>query len=216
MYVKALAKITSKYAPSRILSFDSVHVFKVLKLIESKGHVSRNLLCQELALGEGSIKTLLKHMKIQGLLEATKSGTVMTEKGTKISSEILLSIPAETGIPKCSVALGKFNHVVLLKGFGFAVKLGIEQRDAAIKIGALGATTLLFKDGKFVMPIIGTSNAPLKNESYMHKLLIDRLKPEECDVIIIGSDNDDRRMAELAAKNAALMTIMNHEGHHHF
>ena len=48
MYVKALAMIASRYAPSRILSFDSVHVFKVLHLIESKGHVSRNILCASL------------------------------------------------------------------------------------------------------------------------------------------------------------------------
>lgn len=168
--VKTLTRIVSRYPPSRILSFDSVHVLKVLQLIEDKGHVSRSLLCQELALGEGSIKTLLKHMKIQDLLEATKSGTVMSEKGRKISSEILLSIPAETAIPKCSIALGKFNHVVLLKGYGFAVKQGIEQRDAAIKRGALGATTLLFKDGKFVMPRMGTSYDPLKNESHIYKL----------------------------------------------
>ena len=83
-YVRALTKIATRYAPSRILSFDSVHVFKVLQLIERKGHVSRNLLCQELALGEGSIKTLVKHLKMKGLIQTTKRGTTMTEKGRKL------------------------------------------------------------------------------------------------------------------------------------
>lgn len=128
-YVRTLTNIATRYAPSRILSFDSIHVLKVLQLMEKKGHVSRNLLCQELSLGEGSIKTLIKHLKMHGLIEASKSGTTMTEKGRKISSEILLLIPAETTIPKCSIALGKFNYAVLVKGFGFAIKLGIEQRD---------------------------------------------------------------------------------------
>jgi hypothetical protein len=63
-------------------------------------------------------------MKIQGLLEATKFGTAMIEKGRKYLQKFS-SIPAETAIPKCSIALGKYNHVVLLKG-AFAVKLGIE------------------------------------------------------------------------------------------
>lgn len=85
-YVRTLTNIATRYAPSRILSFDSIHVLKVLQLMEKKGHVSRNLLCQELSLGEGSVKTLIKHLKMQGLIEASKSGTTMTEKGRKISS----------------------------------------------------------------------------------------------------------------------------------
>ena len=114
-YVRMLTKIATRYAPSRILSFDSVHVFKLLQLIERKRHVSRNLLCQELALGEGSIKTLVKHLKMKGLIQSTKRGTTMTEKGRKITSEILLLIPRETTIPKCSIALGKFNYAVLVR-----------------------------------------------------------------------------------------------------
>jgi len=34
------------------------------------------------------------------------------------------------------------------------------------------------------------------------------------DVIIIGSADDSARTAELAAKNAALLTLVNHEKHH--
>jgi hypothetical protein len=48
--------------------------------------------------------------------------------------------------------------------------------------------------------------------------LINRLQPiEEGDVIIIGSDDITKRSAELAAKSAALLTIMDHEKHNtHF
>jgi hypothetical protein len=117
----------------------------------------------------------------------------------------------ETSIPKCSVALGEFNYVVLLKQFGFAIKSGIEQRDAAIKMGALGATTLLFKDDKFVIP--STNYDSLRKELHIAGLLIEKLNPENGDVIIIGSATEDERTAELAAKNAALLTMMNHERH---
>jgi len=115
MYVKTLAKIASRYAPSRKLSFDSVHVFKVLQLIENKGHVSRNSLCQELSLGEGSVKTLVKHLKAQGIIESTRAGTTITPKGKRISEQFFSVIPAEMSLSKCSVALGKFNYAVLLK-----------------------------------------------------------------------------------------------------
>jgi hypothetical protein len=38
------------------------------------------------------------------------------------------------------------------------------------------------------------------------------MKPEEGDVIIVGSA-DNEKTAELAAKNAALLTIISHEKH---
>lgn len=212
-YVKALATIASRYAPSRILSFDSVHVFKVLQLIESKGHVSRNMLCKELSLGEGSVKTLVKHLKAQGIIESTKAGTTITPKGKRISEQFFSAIPAETILAKCSVALGKFNYAVLLKQYGFALKSGIEQRDAAIRMGAIGATSLLFKHNRFVMP--GTNYDALTKEFNTARLLLEKLKPEDGDAIVIGSDMEDESRAELAAKNAALTTIKAHERHHH-
>lgn len=210
MYIKALTKIASRYAPSRILSFDIVHVFMALQLIERNGRTSRALLCEKLGLGEGSIKTLVKHMKMNGFTETSKAGMGLTNKGRGISSELISSIPAETSMPRCSVALGKYNHAVLLREFGFAIKSGIEQRDAAIKMGAIGATTLLFKDNKFVMP--GRSHDSLRKEPRIRKLLMEKLKPEDGDAVIIGSA-DHERTAELAAKNAALFTVMDHEKH---
>jgi phosphoglycolate phosphatase-like HAD superfamily hydrolase len=149
---------------------------------------------------------------MKGLIKSTKSGTRLTEKGMTILSGLVSSIPAETSIPKSSVAVGKFNYVVLLKQYGFAaIRSGIEQRDAAIKMGASGATTLLFKENKFVIP--GTNYNSLTKEPRIAKLLIEKLNPEDGDVIIIGSALEDIRTAELAAKNAALLTIVNHDEH---
>jgi hypothetical protein len=113
----------------------------------------------------------------------------------------------------CSVALSRFNYSVRVRDFGFAVKLGMEQRDAAIKMGAIGATTLLFKDNKFIMP--ASSNDSLKKEQPVRKMLVEKLNPREGDVIIIGSADSNQKIAELAAKNAALLTIFSHEKHHH-
>ena len=211
-YVKALTKIASRYAPSRMLSFELVHIFKVFQLLDKNEHVSRTLLCQELALGEGSVRTLLKHLKMQNLVKSTNGGTRLTEKGKALSSELLQSIPSEAIMPKCSIALGRFNYVVLLRNYEFAIKSGIEQRDAAIKIGALGATTLIYKDNKITMPGAYNNNF-LREEPHVTSSLIDKLNPQENDVIIIGSDNESLRTAEFAAKNAALFTIMNHETH---
>lgn len=213
MYVKTLTKVASRYAPSRALSFDAVHVFAALQLIENSGKTSRETLCKELMLGEGTVKTLVKHLKMHGLVETSNGGTRMTAKGKGICSELLASIPAETSLPRCSVALGRFNYATLVREFGFAVRSGIEQRDAAIKMGATGATTLLFKEGRFVMP--ASNQDSLKKEPSIRRMLIEKLRPQEGDVIIIGSADSNSKTAELAAKNAALLTIFSHERHHH-
>jgi predicted transcriptional regulator len=210
-YVKTLQKVADRYAPSRVLSFDMVHVFKTLQLIQENGHVSREKLCEDLGLGEGTIKTLVRHLKMQNLIESTNAGTTMTKKGNSFFSELLSSIPSEISLSKCAITLGKFNYAVLVKQMSSMIKDGIAQRDAAIRMGASGATTLLFKDNKFLIP--QTEFDSLKEEHQLSEQMIKNLHPQDGDVIIIGSDDYSRMKAEFAAKSAALITIMNHEKH---
>lgn len=216
-FVRALEKAASRYAPSRLLSFGEVHVFVALQLMSRRGHASRDALTSELALGGGAVKTLVKHMKMAGMIETSNGGTRMTAKGRSVYEGLASAIPAEMDLPRSQVALGRYNYAVLLREFGFAVRSGIEQRDAAIKMGATGATTLLYKDGRFSMPAGNNGNGgggqdPLKREQALKKELAEKLKPQEGDAVIIGSA-EKGKVAELAAKSAALATIMAHEKH---
>lgn len=211
MYIRALEKVASRYAPSRVLSFDTVHVFVALQLMQNRGKTSREALRRSLALGEGTVKTLVKHMKMHGLVETSNGGTMMTRKGKGLSSELLSSMPAEMSLPTCSVAVGKYNYAIVVREFSYAIRSGIEQRDAAIKMGGTGATTLIFKDHKFVMPM--STQESLKKDRAVRSMLMEKLTPVEDDVIIIGSADGNEKTAELAAKNAALFTIFSHEKH---
>jgi hypothetical protein len=92
-----------------------------------------------------------------------------------------------------------------------AIKTGIEQRDIAIKAGAIGATTLIFKNGIFLIP--GTNFNALSKEPQIQKKLIESLYPENNDVIIIGSDHKSKKIAEIATKYAALFTMISHVKH---
>lgn len=210
MYVRALEKVATRYAPSRLLSFGVVHVFVAMQLMQQDGRASRDALCKKLGLGGGAVKTLVKHMKMRSLVETSNGGTHMTSKGKAICQGILSAMPNEMALPTSPVTVGKHNYAVLLKEYGFAVRSGIEQRDAAIRMGATGATTLLYREGRFVMPDSG--HDPLKKEQAIRKELLETLKPEEGDAVIIGSA-ESGRVAELAAKDAALATIMAQEKH---
>ena len=209
-YIRAIEKVASRYAPSRPLSFSAVHVIVALQLMQSMGHVSRSALEKELSLGGGAVKTLIKHMKMAGLIETSNGGTKMTARGAGICKGITASMPSEIAVPRSSVALGRYNYAVLLKEMGFAVRSGIEQRDAAIRVGGTGATTLLYREKAFAMP--DSSQDPLKKESELRRDLMEKLEPQDGDIVIIGGA-DRAKAAELAAKNAAIATIMAHEKH---
>jgi hypothetical protein len=213
-FARALERVASRYAPSRLLSFDAVHVFVALQLMHRRGRVSRQLLEKELALGGGATKTLVKHLKMGGLVETSNGGTRMTARGRSIFEGLAKSMPAEMPLPRSSsIAIGRYNYAVVLKGLGFAVRSGIEQRDAAIRMGGTGATTLLYRDGGFAMPLDISGRDPLSGEPEMRRELDECLAPEEGDVVIIGAADGSVKAAELAAKGAALATLMAHEKH---
>lgn len=211
LVINTLRSISSRYAPSRFLSFSSAHVFKTLQLINKDGFVSRFLLMKELGLGEGSIKTLIKHLKMEKLIITTNRGTTMSERGRKIFGEMSQYICAEAQLPRSTISISEFNHAILLRYVQFAIKQGVEQRDEAIKMGAKGATTLVFMDGKFLIP--GSYFNALKEEKGIEKHLKNKLNPINGDIVIIGSDDSSYIIAELASKSAALYTLENHMDH---
>ncbi len=194
-----------------MLSFTPGHVFKAMQIMEEKKMASRNILMHELGLGEGVVKTMVKHMKMNHLVENSNAGMWLTNKGKTVYLKLKSVIAGEIDIPKCSIAPGKYNHAMLLRGFAYVVKTGIEQRDIAIRNGANGATTLIFKDDKLTMP--DKNSDSLKKEPRIHDLMISHLKPQNEDMIII-INADDKRSAEMAAKGTVLQIISDHEMHY--
>lgn len=202
--LRLISKVAERNAPSRILSFNQVHVFKTMQMMEKEKKISRSIMMCELDLGEGSVKTLVKHLKVQGLVENSNAGMWLTNKGRTIYAKLQISMPKEITIPKCSISLGKFNHAILLKNMSYNIKSGIEQRDEAIKAGAIGATTLIFKHKRLEIP--GTGEDITKSDPKTYSLIMKTLEPEENDVIIIAS-SQNKKIAEMAVKSTALYTL---------
>lgn len=202
--IQILQNIVSRKGSSKILTFSIPHVFKALQLLNAEKFVSRSKFCNELHLGEGAIKTLILHLKEVKMVETTKSGTYLSSKGKKFSEELLKIVPRECRVKKCSIAQGNYNHAIILKNYSSAVKTGLEQRDYAILYGSSGCITLLYKNNNFVFP--GEGLECLNNDLVTRNAIIERLNPEEGDVIIISS-SDDPFVAEVSAKNSALWTL---------
>lgn len=202
--IQILQNIVSRKGSSKVLSFSVPHVFKSLQLLHKDGYVSRATFCSKLHMGEGAVKTMISHLKKEAMVDSTKSGTFLTDNGLSLIESLLEIIASECSVAKCDVVPGKHNHAVLLRGYSFATKSGVEQRDYAILYGAIGATTLFYKDGKFVFPN-DTADCLLRDPA-TKQALKNRLHPKDDDMIIIASANEPF-VAEIAAANSALWTL---------
>lgn len=195
-----IKRVASKFASGLAPSFTEAHVIKTLEEIQAQGEVGRIRLSKTLGLGEGTTRTLIKHLKREKLIKVSRSGIELSEHGKKLVSALRTEMSKEIEIPSSPLTIGTFNIAVLVKDVGSAVKYGLEQRDTAIMTGAHGATTLIFSKNKLTMP--GVSEDVFRDIPLIRDTLLSKLKPKENDVIIIGSA-EDKRSAEFGAKMAA-------------
>jgi predicted transcriptional regulator len=209
--LRVIEKVASKIAPGRAPFFTTAQVVKALEIIGAEKGVGRKKLSEALGLGEGTIRTLVKHLKNEKLVKVSRAGITLSNFGQKIFTNLRSRISEEVEIPKSPLTVGPFNIAVLIRNAATSIKYGVEQRDAAIRAGALGATTLIFSRNKLIIP--GVNEDIFQNIQPIHDMLISALKPSENDVIIIGSANE-KRAAELGAKTAALELLKIHNKQH--
>jgi predicted transcriptional regulator len=202
--LEVIERVASKIAPGRAPSFNEAQVVKALEIIGAYGTVGRIRLSKELGLGEGATRTLLKHLKKAGLIEGSRRGITFSEYGKKLFSSLRSKISEGIEVPNSALTVGPFNMAVLVRDTAHRVRKGVEQRDTAIKAGALGATTLIFSRNKLTMP--SSEEDVFKGISSVHDMLVSKLSPKENDVIVIGS-GENKTSAEIGAKMAALKLL---------
>jgi predicted transcriptional regulator len=208
-FLQMMGKVVGKSAPGRTPAFTEVHVVKALETLGTEEPVGRIRLSKVLGLGEGETRTLVRHLRNEDVIEISRAGIVLSDLGEKILSDLRSNLGEAFEVPESSLTVGPHNVAVLIKNVADSVKYGLEQRDAAIRAGALGATTLVFRNDRLTMP--GVSKDVFQNIKSIHDILVAKLKPGENDVIVIGSA-DDKRTAEFAAKTAALKLLRSKSG----
>jgi hypothetical protein len=202
--IKKLLDIVTRKGSSKVLSFSIPHVFKALQMLNNQKYVSRGLFCNELHIGEGAVRTLISHLKQDGIVDTIKAGTFLTQKGKKFTKKFSDVITSQCVIKSCNIARGKYNHVFLVKNYSKIICNGMDQRDYAIMYGAKSATTLSFENNKFVFP--NETNDALKDDVMTKNILLEKLKPKERDIVIIAS-SDDPFVSEISAMNSVLTTL---------
>lgn len=176
------------------ISFDK-KVFLAIILLNFFPTIGRYTLKNILNLSEGVIRSLLKDLSKKNLLKASKAGSELTLKGKEFFKKIIKS----SGI----INIKEFKELKIISNkycFGIHVKSPkkifseLEIRDEAVKKGAKGAITMIFKNNKLGIPslskkIIKTYSEELKNIESSFSL-------NEGDIIILSFGDDKWRTLE--------------------
>lgn len=197
--VEALRRISGS-SSGRFPSFTEAHALKALELIGGRDGIGRQHLSRELGLGEGTVRTLLSRMKTAGLLETSRGGAMLTPEGCGLLERFRELISAGE-FPETGVTVGSSNYAILVRGAGGSVNRGIEQRDAALMVGAEGATTLVYDGERLIMP-----GVDIEIDLATVEHVLDAFEPGRGDVVIIGSAREPLD-AEIGAKHAALKLL---------
>ncbi|WP_456423666.1 DUF4443 domain-containing protein [Thermococcus sp.] len=142
-----------------------------------KSPVGRKTISELLDLGEGSVRTLLRKLSRQGLIESSQRGHVLSEKGKVL-------------VEKLSKSFSEVHAVGKVEGFpayALVVKRppefkSIELRDEAIRFFAKGAMILVVKNGEVVFP---EDERPLKDTMPELAERLSSLGLEGGDVVVV-------------------------------
>ncbi len=181
-----------------IPKFNDYHMWKTFECLDEKTSVGRKKLSAMLGIGEGSTRTILSIIQEQNLISIGKSGISLTAKGAEFKKTMHMDV-ADVSIS--DLTIGDKDCAVRVPRMARNVRYGCEERDAAIKSGATGATTLVYSNGKLIFP---GSDFPVEPEIESKVRSVFSLKND--DVVIIGT-GPTREMAEIGAVMAGL-TIM--------
>jgi len=200
MIVKIAKELST---PKRGLSpnYSEFHVVMTFFIL-AENPMGRKTLAGRLDVGEGTVRTLIRKLQDQGLVCASPTGCQLTEKGNEMLANFKKRISYQPKIETGMITLGKANSAVLIRDAAKHIKSGMEQRDATISIGAVGATTIIFdKDG----PRIPTITADENMRARM-RVLCEDIKMKKGDVLVVGTGETEEE-AERAAWAAAYTVL---------
>lgn len=178
--------------------FNDYHIWKAFQCLDETNPVGRKRLSQLLRIGEGSTRTILSMMQDQNMITIGKSGILLTETGAEFKKTVQMDV-ADVSIS--DLTIGDRDCAVRVPKMARNVKYGCEERDAAIKSGATGATTLIYSNGKLIFP---GSDYPVDPDVESKIRSVFSLKND--DVVIIGTGPTEES-AEVGAVITGL-TIM--------
>lgn len=175
--------------------FREYHIWKTLWCLNQEQPLGRKVISSRLNVGEGSTRTIISILLDLGLILVRKNGVMLSPKGKALWEDLKIEV---SPIEDNSITIARCNCAVKIPDMSLRITDGSNERDIAIKAGAVGATTLIVEGGSLVFP---KSNYPVSRR--MQELLKSKFVLDEGDVIVIGTA-DTEQAAEEGAVTVAL------------
>jgi DNA-binding PadR family transcriptional regulator len=180
-----------QYGP--MFRFTDASVYWALHILSDGKRMGRKRLSEEIGVGEGSMRRILNTLKENNFVDIKQTGITITKCGLAYLSELPIRV---LDVDASRIVLGECSQAILVKGVSKMIDNGLQQRDAGIRVGALGCTTLVMRDNELILPPEWSID---KNEPEVAKNIKECSNMIDDDIIIIGSADNP-----IVAINAAL------------
>lgn len=182
-----------QYGP--MFRFTDANVYWALHILSSGKRMGRKRLADEIGVGEGSMRRILETLREWEMIQIKQSGITITRSGLGFLSEIPLKV---IDVDLGDSIVGDYSQSVLVFNVADKIQNGVQQRDAGIRVGATGCTTLVIRDGNLIIP--PDWNMDVERPEIAKNVRATGITDK--DAIIVGSGND-QRTAMMAALTAA-------------
>jgi len=174
-----------------------------LAFCQTQAPLGRYELGTTLKLGGGSIRSLVKYLRTQGLIQPVgRRGHELSERGEQHRGTLQQVLVKLVPVPESTFTVDRGNVACQLRRCAQRVTDGIRQRDAAMQAGATGATTLVQGNDPNVITMPSAHHIPRAKVA----AILDSFDLLEGDVLIIGSGPTEVA-ARLGAIAAALTLL---------
>ena len=180
-----------QYGP--MFRFTDASVYWALYVLSDGKRVGRKRLSEMIGVGEGSMRRILNTLKERNMVLIKQTGITITKAGLDFLEQTPIRV---IELNPGSLVIGECTQAVLVKGAAEKVGNGLKQRDAGIRAGSLGCTTLVINDGKVMLPPDWSID---DNNPDVAKAILGMKIVDNGDAIIIGGAEDQN-----TAINAAL------------
>ena len=136
-----------QYGP--MFRFTDANVYYALYILSDGKRVGRKKLAEEAGVGEGSMRRILDKFREWNFVQIKQTGISITKAGLVFLDQIpvrLIDVDLQGSV------VGDFTQGVIVYGASSKIVNGMQQRDAGIKAGAEGCTTIVIRDGKLMIP----------------------------------------------------------------
>ena len=200
-----LLRITEEPVQGPSPSFEKAHLVLAFITIGESGIIGRQALAVRSGLREGPTRTVLKKLRGRGYAKTNASGCYLTDAGYRVYKSLRSRVSSFLRLEGSKVTLGAYQIGVVVRGGGHAVQTGLEQRDSAIGLHALGATTFVMRGDKFVLPG-GSTDSEGEFPGTVWSTLREQLSPKDGDAVVVCGARDETT-AKLGALAAALTLL---------